>query len=49
MSEDDSKVPLPDLENGGMQTLSDIAAMAPAEADSVNRGLPTWRRCSMCR
>ena len=38
MSEDDSKVPLPDLENGGMQTLSDIAAMAPAEADSVTRG-----------
>ena len=38
MSEDDSKVPLPDLENGGMQTLADIAAMTSAEADSVTRG-----------
>ena len=39
MSDDDSKVPLPDLENSGeMQTLADAGPLAPAEADSVNRG-----------
>ena len=39
MSDDDSKVPLPDLENSGeMQTLADAGALAPAESDSVNRG-----------
>jgi flagellar motor switch protein FliN/FliY len=37
MSDDDSKVPLPDLENGGeMQTLDNAAALAPDE--SVHRG-----------
>jgi flagellar motor switch protein FliN/FliY len=39
MSDDDSKVPLPDLENGGeMQTLADAGALAPDDNDSVNRG-----------
>jgi len=39
MSDDDSKVPLPDLENGGeMQTLADAGALASDENDSVNRG-----------
>ena len=39
MSDDDSKVPLPDLENsGGMQTVDDAGSLAPSESDSVNRG-----------
>lgn len=37
MSDDDSKVPLPDLENAGeMQTIDNAAALAPDE--SVHRG-----------
>ena len=35
---DDPKVPLPDLESGGMQTVDDAGALAPSESDSVNRG-----------
>src|SRR5690242_16602878 len=35
---DDPKVPLPDLEGGGMQTVEDAGALAPAESDSINRG-----------
>jgi flagellar motor switch protein FliN/FliY len=39
MSDDDSKVPLPDLENNGeMQTIEDASALAPAHSDSVTRG-----------
>jgi flagellar motor switch protein FliN/FliY len=39
MSDDDNKVPLPDLEGGSeMQTLADAGALAPTETDSVNRG-----------
>ena len=39
MSDDEQKVPLPDLENGaGMQTVEDSGALAPSEADSTNRG-----------
>ena len=38
MSEDDSKVPLPDLENSGeMQTLADAGELAPAD-DTGSRG-----------
>ena len=39
MSDDDSKVPLPDLDGGGaMQTVEDAGALAPAESGSINRG-----------
>ena len=39
MSDDDSKVPLPDLDNSGeMQTLDDAGSLAPTEDASVNRG-----------
>ena len=39
MSDDDSKVPLPDLESSGeMQAVADAGALAPSESDSVNRG-----------
>ena len=39
MSDDDSKVPLPDLESSGeMQTIADAGALAPSDADTVNRG-----------
>ncbi len=39
MSDDDSKVPLPDLESGAeMQTVADAGALAPSDTDSVNRG-----------
>jgi flagellar motor switch protein FliN/FliY len=39
MSDDDSKVPLPDLENNGeIQTVEDAGALAPAQSDSVTRG-----------
>ena len=39
MSDDDSKVPLPDLENGGgMQTVEDAGALAPSDNESINRG-----------
>ncbi len=38
MSDDDSKVPLPDLENGGMQTVEDAGVLASQDADAINRG-----------
>ena len=39
MSDDDSKVPLPDLEaSGEMQTIEDAGSLAPAESQSVDRG-----------
>jgi flagellar motor switch protein FliN/FliY len=38
MSDDNSKVPLPNLEGGEMQTVADAGALAPAEDDSVHRG-----------
>jgi flagellar motor switch protein FliN/FliY len=39
MSDDDSKVPLPDLENSGeMQTLAEAGALAPADTASDARG-----------
>jgi flagellar motor switch protein FliN/FliY len=39
MSDTDTKVPLPDLENGEMQAVADAGALAPeADNDSVNRG-----------
>jgi flagellar motor switch protein FliN/FliY len=39
MSDDDSKVPLPDLEGSdGMQSVEDAGLLAPSDADMVNRG-----------
>ena len=39
MSDDDSKVPLPDLEgSGGMQTVEDAGLLAPSDSDTINRG-----------
>ena len=38
MSDNDSKVPLPDLENGGVQSVADAASLAPSDRDSVHRG-----------
>jgi flagellar motor switch protein FliN/FliY len=39
MSDEDSKVPLPDLEAGGdMQTVVDAGALAPSDNNSVDRG-----------
>ncbi|HEY0223275.1 MAG TPA: flagellar motor switch protein FliN [Pseudolabrys sp.] len=39
MSDEDSKVPLPDLENSGeMQTIEESATLAPSVSDSINRG-----------
>ena len=39
MSDDDSKVPLPDLESGGgMPTVEDAGALAPSDNESINRG-----------
>ena len=39
MSDDDSKVPLPDLESGAeMQTIADAGLLAPSDSDSVDRG-----------
>ena len=35
---DDAKVPLPDLENGGMQTVEDSGVLAQSETNDVNRG-----------
>lgn len=37
MSDDENKVPLPDLENSGMQTVEDAGALAPSDADPINR------------
>ena len=39
MSDDDSKVPLPELDGSSeMQTVADAGALAPAESDSFTRG-----------
>ncbi len=39
MSDNDSKVPLPDLEGGGeMPTVADAGALAPGDSESVSRG-----------
>jgi len=39
MSDDDAKVPLPDLENAGdVQVVPDAGALAPSDNESVNRG-----------
>ena len=39
MSDDDTKVPLPDLENAGdVQMVADAGPLAPSDPDSVNRG-----------
>ena len=39
MSDEDSKVPLPDLENSGeMQTVEDAGQLAPSESDSFTHG-----------
>ena len=39
MSEDDTKVPLPDLENAGdVQMVADSGSLVPSDAESVNRG-----------
>ena len=39
MSDDDSKVPLPDLENNGeIQTVDDAGALTPPESDTITRG-----------
>jgi flagellar motor switch protein FliN/FliY len=37
MSDDDTKLPLPDLENGEVQ-VQDAGSIAPAENESVHRG-----------
>jgi flagellar motor switch protein FliN/FliY len=38
MSDDDSKVPLPDLEGSGeMQTVEDAGLLAPSDSDTINR------------
>jgi flagellar motor switch protein FliN/FliY len=34
----DSKMPLPDLEEGGIQTIDEAASLAPSDTDSVSRG-----------
>ena len=39
MSDNDSKVPLPDLEGGSeMQTVEDAGALAAGDGETVNRG-----------
>ncbi len=38
MSDDDSKVPLPDLENSEVQAIVDAGSLAPSQSDSVHRG-----------
>jgi len=39
MSDDDAKVPLPDLENAGdVQMVADSGPLAPTDPDSVDRG-----------
>ncbi|MCF8476846.1 MAG: flagellar motor switch protein FliN [Pseudolabrys sp.] len=38
MSDDDTKVPLPDLDSGEMQTIDDAGSLAPTERESVHRG-----------
>ncbi|HEX3342492.1 MAG TPA: flagellar motor switch protein FliN [Pseudolabrys sp.] len=39
MSDDDTKVPLPDLENGAdVQVVPDAGSLVPSDSESVNRG-----------
>jgi flagellar motor switch protein FliN/FliY len=38
MSEDDTKVPLPDLESSEAQAVIDAGSIAPSQSDSVHRG-----------
>lgn len=39
MSDDDTKVPLPDLENGGdVQVVQDAGTLAPSDSEAVSRG-----------
>ena len=38
MSDEENKVPLPDLENGDMPTVEDAGALAPADSNNVDRG-----------
>jgi len=39
MSDDDTKVPLPDLENAGdVQVVPDAGSLAPSDNETVNRG-----------
>jgi flagellar motor switch protein FliN/FliY len=38
MSDDDTKVPLPDLESGEGQQVVDSGSLAPSQSDSVHRG-----------
>jgi flagellar motor switch protein FliN/FliY len=38
MSDDENKVPLPDLEGGEMQTVGDAGPLAPEDNESVHRG-----------
>ena len=38
MSDDETKVPLPDLESGGVATVEDSGALVPDGNDSVHRG-----------
>ena len=39
MSDDDTKVPLPDLENGSdVQVVQDAGTLAPSDSETVNRG-----------
>jgi flagellar motor switch protein FliN/FliY len=35
---DNDKMPLPDLETGGMQAVDDAGSLAPSDNDSVTRG-----------
>ena len=45
MSDDDTKVPLPDLENGGdVQVVPDGGTLVPSDSESVNRAPPTSKR-----
>ena len=48
MSDDDTKVPLPDLENAGdVQMVAEAAPLAPSDVDSVNRGAADLGRARM--
>jgi len=38
MADEENKVPLPDLENGGMPTVEDAGSVAPSETNEVDRG-----------
>ena len=51
MSDDETKVPLPDLEGGEMQTIETTRALAPTDDNSIRciAAPPTSKRCSTCR